>query len=140
MYVVGYYQNRGIKICENENTPEDLLNHQGWTLRMPGDPVPEAELWKDHVIKANLARRIIQTEVDYNGMVSSEPSAKNVHKMSIDQTKMAQREQIETDMDSEGKSYDTDKVTKAQLVAMCKQKGLPYTGNKTTLISRIKQA
>jgi hypothetical protein len=124
MYVVGYHHPKGIKVGFNEKTPAEKRQKASAEMRFPGDPVPEAELWKDHVLKAHLNLKWLMTTAQYDleKMINAPKPLKKVEAVAPPAPSVVS---------------PLASKSKAELIELARERGLPVKGTKDELLARL---
>lgn len=152
-YVVGFYRKKGLKVGFNEFTDPQKRRYKSAEIRQPGDPVPEALGWKQHVLTAHLNlkwimsreqyelekaqyERLIKTEAVKRQAKKKEEPVKSEADMEED-TAIADTSEPVIDMSPEQEDLGFESKTKEELIAMCKERGLTVRGTKQNLIERL---
>lgn len=146
MYVVGYLHKKGLKVGLNKYSDKKKLEDQLTSeVRRPGEAVPEAEGWKDHVVNANLKLGWLQTEASYNeskvryDSESDEAEQREIRKQSASGLVSEDLDDDIAEDDIETDESDLESMKRPELVALCRKNGLPVRGNKDDLIERLKE-
>lgn len=150
-YVVGYNHKKGLKISFNGMTPAEKRQKANHEHRMPGDPVPEAVHWKPHVLAAHVNLKWIQTRSDYEASAEQFEVQDKALKAAAARRKEERRRAVmikrgvQEQSGSKKKEEDTGAYqlasrSKADLMEMCKERGLKVRGTKEEIVKRLEKA
>lgn len=146
MYVVAYLHRRGLKVGFNQFSDPKKKEKSTHEMRYPGDPLPEADGWKDHVLNANIKLGWVQTEAEYKETKAKYESekAETDRRRELKKSVVQEKPVVETKSESAEVEKEREKddsefkgMSKPELIALCKERGLAIRGNKPDLISRL---
>lgn len=104
MYVVGYLHKKGLKVAFNSATPVEKRQKASYEIRKPGEPVPEADHWKENVLQSLLNLRWLQSEAEYEATKASYEAKAGLKKAAPkpaaqEQPKKAESQQVTVDIE-----------------------------------------